>query len=83
MSRYSCIISTNPKISLNFGSDHALGYFYDIFNEDEEEIIEEKCTMFNKLTSKQLLEVLAHKIPTNLLALYASKMEKLAGDLEI
>lgn len=83
MSRYSCVLSSSPKITLNFGSDHALGYFYDIYNEDDEETIEEKCTLFNKLTSKQLLEVLAYKIPTNLLALYRGKMEMLAGDLEI
>lgn len=83
MSRYSCVLSSDPEITLNFGFDHALGYFYDIYNEDDEETIEEKCTLFNKLTSKQLLEVLAYKIPTNLLALYRGKMEMLAGDLEI
>lgn len=83
MSRYSCVLSSDPTITLNFGHDHALGYFYDMYNEDEEEIIEEKCSMFNKLTSKQLLQVLADKIPTNLLAFYREKMERLAGDMEI
>lgn len=83
MSRYSCVLSSNPTVTLNFGHDHALGYFYDIYNEDEEEIIEEKCTMFNKLTSKQLFEVLKSKFNASQYERFLQKMEMLAGDMEI
>jgi len=62
MSRYVYNLSLNPRINLSFGSDHALGYFYDIFDEDEEEMIEEKCTLFDKLTGAQLFDVLKAKI---------------------
>lgn len=83
MSRYSCLLSSDPEITLNFGFDHALGYFYDIYNEDDEETIEEKCSMFNKLTSKQLLEVLKSKFNASQYERFLQKMERLAGYMEI
>jgi hypothetical protein len=49
MSRYCFTHPENPEHVVSFGFDHALGYFYDIADL-EDEVIEEKCTTFNKLT---------------------------------
>ncbi len=61
MSRYSFSHPKNPSHTVTFGFDHALGFFYDICN-DEDEVIEEKCSRFNQLSGIQL-----HTILTNLL----------------
>ena len=63
MSRYTHRISRVPNVTFNFGYDHALGYFYDKFDEDDEESLEEKCSLFDNLTGPQLAEVVIKTMP--------------------
>lgn len=59
MSRYVKKIDENREFV--YGYDHALGYFYEIWDysrgkEDHEFLIEDKCYMINRLTRNQMLE---------------------------
>ena len=40
-----------------FGFDHALGYFFDVFNEDDEPIIEES-SLITKMNHGRMLELM-------------------------
>lgn len=61
MSRFR---ARKENLTLHYGVDHAIGYWYDItdnnaINEDgEPTVIEEKSTLFNKLTQSELWKVL-------------------------
>lgn len=83
MSRYTYNLSLNPRINLSFGHDHALGYFYDIFDEDEEEMIEEKCSLFDNLTGAALAELLKAKIKNVETSRYGKMIPLLRMDMAI
>lgn len=82
MSRYSFSHPKNPSHTVTFGFDHALGFFYDICDA-EDEVLEEKCSLFNKLSGIQL-----HTRLTNLLTgdvnnqtRFKSQLDAMALDL--
>lgn len=81
MSRYCFTHPENPEHVVSFGFDHALGYFYDIADL-EDEVIEEKCTTFNKLTGIDLHSRLLSIIGANasLKQRYARHLDAMAMD---
>lgn len=58
MSRKSVKHPAKHNLTLDYGLDHALGWFYTIFDsdKDDEEVIEEKDTTFDNLSKGQLAE---------------------------
>jgi hypothetical protein len=62
MSRFTSYIQGNRNLSLNFGFDHALGYFYDVFDEVEEYEVVSKSSLFNHLTGLELAAVIEEKL---------------------
>ena len=61
MSRY--VINIGNREEFVYGWDHALGYFYEIWDykrgkEDEECIVKDKSYLFNKLTKSEMSEVM-------------------------
>lgn len=59
MSRYTFLSKHNRKHEVAFGHDHALGYFYDVFDNENEKVIEEKSDRFSGLTGLQLFEAIS------------------------
>jgi hypothetical protein len=61
MSRYTKI---KDNLHLNYGFDHALGYWYDITDTSIEDVngnhpvIEEKCSFIDKMNRGNFIEVL-------------------------
>ena len=61
MSRYT---ETKENLRLNYGFDHALGYWYDITDTSIEDVngnhpvIEEKCSFIDKMNRGDFIEVL-------------------------
>jgi hypothetical protein len=53
MSRYCFSNPADLTQTVSFGWDHALGYFYDICDSDDE-VIEEKCSRFDHLSGVDL-----------------------------
>tara|TARA_B110000503_G_C7158113_1_gene418285 strand:+ start:1556 stop:1798 length:243 start_codon:yes stop_codon:yes gene_type:complete len=69
MSRYS---KTNNNITLNYGWDHALGYWYDLIDEsilddeDNPKLLEEKSSFIDRLNRGDFLTLLDKwQVPDN------------------
>lgn len=61
MSRYVVDLGENKEFV--YGWDHALGYFYELWDnslgeEDHEKLIEDKCYFFNKLDKSEMLSLM-------------------------
>lgn len=80
MSRYT--INMEGNTTFNFGFDHALGYFYDKFDEVEEVTLEEKSSMFDKLTGFELSQVLENTFSREKLARFAGCISRMKLDLD-
>lgn len=80
MSRYT--IKMEGNTTFNFGFDHTLGYFYDKFDEVEEETLEEKSSMFNKLTGFELSQVLEATFPADKLSRFTGCLSRMKLDLD-
>ena len=80
MSRYTIFLDSEGTKTFNYGFDHALGYFYDIFDEIEEKIIEEKCSKFDNLTGFELADKMENTIPKDVLARLVDKLTKMKLD---
>jgi hypothetical protein len=81
MSRYCFTHPENTELVVSFGFDHALGYFYDIADR-EDEVVEEKCTTFNRLTGidlhSRLLSIMGSN--TSLKERYSRHLDAMALD---
>jgi len=56
MSRYT---KKNENIEFVYGYDHALGYFYEVWDtnlDPDDGPLEDKCVMFNRLTRNDLIK---------------------------
>jgi hypothetical protein len=56
MSRYT---KTNGNIEFVYGYDHALGYFYEVWDNNldpDDGPLEDKCVMFNRLTRNDIIK---------------------------
>ena len=74
MSRYCFTHPENTELVVSFGFDHALGYFYDIADR-EDEVVEEKCTTFNRLTGIALYRRISSIIANNAILLNRFKSQ--------
>lgn len=55
MSRY--VVKSNEKVNFIYGFDHALGYFYEIWDKNNDETpLVEKTYLFNKLSKSEMAE---------------------------
>lgn len=81
MSRYTVTLAENK--SFNFGYDHALGYWYDIFDEAEEFTIVEKCAKFNKLTGNELADIIEATITPRQQLMYGLQIVHLRNNVSI
>lgn len=83
MSRYQFPCEYNSKRTFSFGFDRmALGYFYDIYDEELDVMIEEKSSMFDKLTGVQLAQVVEQHSSTRMISRYQTCLDKMKLDLE-
>jgi hypothetical protein len=78
MSRYSCTVGEE---TIAFGFDQmAVGYFYQKFSKDDE-VIEDKCSMFDRLTNGQLLTFLDTNLTEEQKVKFDKQIKLIALDL--
>lgn len=87
MSRYTFMHPHLRHHEVAFGFDHALGYFYDVVEtteEGEENMVEEKSSLFNRLTGIQLNIRLKEIMQGNemLLRRFEKCLDRMALDLD-
>lgn len=61
MSRY--VVNLEGTKKFVYGWDHALGYFYELWDEslgkeDEECLLEDKCSFINRMKNSEMLEAM-------------------------
>lgn len=82
MSRYTFPCASNPDHTFSFGFDHALGYFYDIYDEQLDVMVEEKSSMFDRLTGIHLAIKIQENISENMKNRYSSCISRMQLDLD-
>lgn len=80
MSRYTFTSKHNRRHEVSFGHDHALGYFYDVYDNENEKMLEEKCDRFNGLTGLQLLDAVTHHASEVTIMRYANQFSQMKMD---
>lgn len=66
MSRHIKLIDDNKSIA--YGHDHATGYFFQLFDEEEkneeDQLIIDECSMFTRMSNARMIELMKeHDVP--------------------
>lgn len=66
MSRYTKFLDDNKSVA--YGHDHATGYFFQLFDEEdnnaEDQLILDECSMFSGMSNARMIELMKeHDVP--------------------
>ena len=60
MSRHIKLLDDNKSVA--YGHDHATGYFFQVFNEDEkneeDQLLVDECSMFTRMSNTKMIELM-------------------------